>query len=103
MVGIQRLTILVDIGEGIGILAGQSIGEPVTQLTMRTLHTGGIFTSEVREQITSPVNGIIKCYKTLKTLTLRTNRGEDILVTNKSGSLIIVSDAQEQSLFEIKV
>jgi DNA-directed RNA polymerase subunit beta' len=33
---------LVDIGEAIGILAGQSIGEPGTQLTMRT-HTGGTF------------------------------------------------------------
>lgn len=94
---------LVDIGEAIGILAGQSIGEPGTQLTMRTFHTGGIFTSEVREQITSPVNGIIKCYKTLKTLTLRTNRGEDVLVTKNSGSLIIVSDDQEQKLVEIKV
>jgi DNA-directed RNA polymerase subunit beta' len=37
---------LVDIGEAVGILAGQSIGEPGTQLTMRTFHTGGIFTSE---------------------------------------------------------
>ena len=35
---------LVDVGEAIGILAGQSIGEPGTQLTMRTFHTGGIFT-----------------------------------------------------------
>jgi DNA-directed RNA polymerase subunit beta' len=33
---------LVDLGEAIGILAGQSIGEPGTQLTMRTFHTGGI-------------------------------------------------------------
>ena len=94
---------LVDIGEAIGILAGQSIGEPGTQLTMRTFHTGGIFTSEVREQIISPVNGIVKCYKTLKTLTLRTNRGEDVLVTKNSGSLIIVSDNQERKLIEIKV
>ena len=32
---------LVDIGEAIGIIAAQSIGEPGTQLTMRTFHTGG--------------------------------------------------------------
>ena len=31
----------VDIGEAIGIIAAQSIGEPGTQLTMRTFHTGG--------------------------------------------------------------
>jgi DNA-directed RNA polymerase subunit beta' len=83
---------LVDIGEAIGILAGQSIGEPGTQLTMRTFHTGGIFTSEARQQIISPVNGIIKFYKSLKTVILRTNRGEDVLVTKNSGSLILIPD-----------
>ena len=94
---------LVDVGEAVGILAGQSIGEPGTQLTMRTFHTGGIFTSEIREQITSPTNGIIKCHKALKTLTLRTNSGEDVSVTKNSGSLIIVSDSDKQKLVEIKV
>jgi DNA-directed RNA polymerase subunit beta' len=57
---------LVDLGEAIGILAGQSIGEPGTQLTMRTFHTGGIFTSETRQQIVSPKEGIIKFSKILK-------------------------------------
>src|SRR5207247_4884741 len=33
---------LVDIGEAVGIIAAQSIGEPGTQLTMRTFHTGGV-------------------------------------------------------------
>jgi DNA-directed RNA polymerase subunit beta' len=36
---------IVDIGEAIGIMAAQSIGEPGTQLTMRTFHTGGVFSS----------------------------------------------------------
>ncbi len=36
---------IVDIGESIGIMAAQSIGEPGTQLTMRTFHTGGVFSS----------------------------------------------------------
>jgi hypothetical protein len=47
---------------------------------MRTFHTGGIFTSEARQQIISPVNGIIRFYKILKTVILRTNRGEDVLL-----------------------
>ena len=94
---------LVDVGEAVGILAGQSIGEPGTQLTMRTFHTGGIFTSEAREQITSPINGIVKCHKALKILTIRTNRGEDVSVTKNSGSLIIVPDNNKQKLVEIKV
>ncbi len=37
---------LVDIGEAVGIIAAQSIGEPGTQLTMRTFHTGGVATGE---------------------------------------------------------
>jgi DNA-directed RNA polymerase subunit beta' len=94
---------LVDIGEAIGILAGQSIGEPGTQLTMRTFHTGGIFTSEAREQIISPCSGIIQFYKLLKTVVLRTNRGEDVLVTKNSGSLILIPDQKDQNLVQIEV
>ena len=94
---------LVDIGEAIGILAGQSIGEPGTQLTMRTFHTGGIFTSEAREQIISPSNGIIQFYKILKTVLLRTNRGEDVLVTKNSGSLILIPDDPTKELISIDV
>ena len=37
---------LVDIGEAVGIIAAQSIGEPGTQLTMRTFHTGGVASAE---------------------------------------------------------
>jgi DNA-directed RNA polymerase subunit beta' len=94
---------LVDIGEAVGILAGQSIGEPGTQLTMRTFHTGGIFTSEARQQIISPVNGIVKFYKSLKTVVLRTNRGEDVLITKNSGSLIIIPDNKTQDLIQLEI
>ena len=94
---------LVDIGEAVGILAGQSIGEPGTQLTMRTFHTGGIFTSEAREQIISPLNGIIQFYKILKTTVLRTNRGEDVLVTKNSGSLILIPEDKTKKLIQIEV
>ncbi len=94
---------LIDIGEAVGILAGQSIGEPGTQLTMRTFHTGGIFTSEARQQIISPINGIIQFYKGLKTVILRTNRGEDVLVTKNSGSLVMIPENQTQELIQIEV
>lgn len=94
---------LVDIGEAVGILAGQSIGEPGTQLTMRTFHTGGIFTSEARQQIVSPINGIIRFYKTLKTVLLRTNRGEDVLITKNSGSVIIIPENSENELIQVEV
>ena len=94
---------LVDIGEAVGILAGQSIGEPGTQLTMRTFHTGGIFTSEARQQIVSPVNGIIRFYKSLKTVLLRTNRGEDVLITRNSGSIILIPEDKNLDLVKIEV
>jgi DNA-directed RNA polymerase subunit beta' len=48
---------LISLGEVVGIIAAQSIGEPGTQLTMRTFHTGGIFTSETVKQIISPFSG----------------------------------------------
>jgi hypothetical protein len=70
---------------------------------MRTFHTGGIFTSEARQQIISPLNGIIRFYKTLKTVILRTNRGEDVLVTKNSGSLILIPDDKNQKLIQIEV
>ena len=94
---------LVDLGEAVGILAGQSIGEPGTQLTMRTFHTGGIFTSEARQQIISPTNGIIKFSKLLKTIILRTNRGDDVLVTKNSGSLIVIPEQPNEKITQVEL
>nr|YP_008964857.1 RNA polymerase beta'' subunit [Schwalbea americana]CDJ38609.1 RNA polymerase beta'' subunit [Schwalbea americana] len=51
---------LVELGEAVGIIAGQSIGEPGTQLTLRTFHTGGVFTGGAAEQVRAPSNGKIK-------------------------------------------
>lgn len=50
---------IVELGETVGILAAQSIGEPGTQLTMRTFHTGGIFSGEVSQSVLSPQDGIL--------------------------------------------
>jgi DNA-directed RNA polymerase subunit beta' len=51
---------LVDIGEAVGIIAAQSIGEPGTQLTMRTFHTGGVFESTSRIKLKAQHSGTIK-------------------------------------------
>ncbi|GER27662.1 DNA-directed RNA polymerase subunit beta'' [Striga asiatica] len=51
---------LVELGEAVGIIAGQSIGEPGTQLTLRTFHTGGVFTGGTAEHMRAPSNGKIK-------------------------------------------
>ncbi|KAJ4825610.1 DNA-directed RNA polymerase subunit beta'', partial [Turnera subulata] len=51
---------LVELGEAVRIIAGQSIGEPGTQLTLRTFHTGGVFTGATAEYLRAPSNGKIK-------------------------------------------
>jgi DNA-directed RNA polymerase subunit beta' len=48
---------IVEIGEAVGIIAAQSIGEPGTQLTMRTFHTGGVASTVIQRSIKSPVKG----------------------------------------------
>ncbi|MDP7149034.1 MAG: DNA-directed RNA polymerase subunit beta' [Nitrospinaceae bacterium] len=76
----------VEIGEPIGVIAAQSIGEPGTQLTMRTFHIGGT-ASRVVEQTTlqAKKGGIVK-YAGLRTL--KNQRGE-IIVMNRNGAIII--------------
>ena len=78
---------LIGLGEAIGIIAGQSIGEPGTQLTMRTFHTGGIFTGEMSNQILAPFSGKLFIPKFLKTLYSRTNRGQLVLKLQQELSL----------------
>ena len=80
---------LVDLGEAVGIIAGQSIGEPGTQLTMRTFHTGGVFTASENEQIRSPINGSLYFSKFLQTTEFRTVEGENVLKTKNSGYITI--------------
>jgi DNA-directed RNA polymerase subunit beta' len=67
---------LIEIGEAIGIIAAQSIGEPGTQLTMRTFHTGGVFSRELSQQIRSQFSGQVEFAENLKTNFLRTNQGD---------------------------
>ena len=92
---------LIDLGEAVGIIAAQSIGEPGTQLTMRTFHTGGIFTSSTTKQLISSINGTIEFSKFLKTLTIRTNRGENVLLTENSGFLTILSNNESNLQIEL--
>jgi DNA-directed RNA polymerase subunit beta' len=76
----------VEVGEPVGVIAAQSIGEPGTQLTMRTFHIGGT-ASRVIEQTTlnTKRGGIVK-YLGLRTLK---NKDGEIIVMNRNGSLVI--------------
>ena len=71
---------LVDVGEAIGIIAAQSIGEPGTQLTMRTFHTGGaVGVKEATKEIHSNEAGTVE--SKLKTRELRTRHGDVVRVS----------------------
>ena len=76
----------VEIGEPVGVIAAQSIGEPGTQLTMRTFHIGGT-ASRVVEQTTLQTKkaGIVK-YSGLRTI--KNQRGE-IIVMNRNGAIVV--------------
>ena len=77
---------LVDIGEAIGIIAAQSIGEPGTQLTMRTFHTGGVVAGGVKKNfVKSPVNDVLKYDIPVKEA--RTKYGDIVLQTVKDGKV----------------
>ena len=78
---------VVSIGEAIGVLAAQSIGEPGTQLTMRTFHTGGIFTGALIDQIYAPFNGKIEYLTSFNGLLIRTLKGKIGFLTKTSGRL----------------
>ena len=72
---------LVDVGEAIGIIAAQSIGEPGTQLTMRTFHTGGaVGVKEATKEIHASEAGTVVSNK-LKTRELRTRHGDVVRVS----------------------
>lgn len=78
----------VDIGEAVGVIAAQSIGEPGTQLTMRTFHIGGTARLEESSKHEARQDGTIKY---IELQTVKSRKGERIAM-NRNGALIIVDD-----------
>ncbi len=80
---------MVEIGEAVGVIAAQSIGEPGTQLTMRTFHIGGT-ASRVSEQsaLDAKNNGFLK-YHNLQTVK---NRDGHFVAMNRNGAVAIVDE-----------
>ena len=81
---------LVNVGEAIGIIAAQSIGEPGTQLTMRTFHIGGT-ASRRAEQTTLEcrIDGRVK-FINLKTVK---NREGNLIVMNRNGEIAVLDES----------
>jgi len=80
---------LVELGEATGVIAAQSIGEPGTQLTMRTFHIGGT-ASRVSEQsrLDAKNNGTVR-FINLQTVKAKSG---DLVVMNRNGSIVVVDD-----------
>ena len=78
---------IVSIGEAVGVLAAQSIGEPGTQLTMRTFHTGGVFTGGFIDQIYAPFNGEVNYVNNFNGVLIRTLKGRIGFLTKTEGTV----------------
>ena len=79
---------IVGMGEAVGIIAAQSIGEPGTQLTMRTFHLGGIASASVSPELIAEHDGIL-VYMDLRIVQ---NEEGQWVALNKNGSLHVVRD-----------
>nr|YP_009519700.1 RNA polymerase b-subunit [Udotea flabellum]AYC65625.1 RNA polymerase b-subunit [Udotea flabellum] len=86
---------LVSIGEAVGVLAAQSIGEPGTQLTMRTFHTGGVFTGMLLDQTYAPFTGKIHYFSSCSGLLIRTQQGKIAYLSKNNGTFQIKKNQQE--------
>ena len=79
---------LVEIGEAVGVIAAQSIGEPGTQLTMRTFHVGGTARLEESSKHEATRAGTIK-YDSLRVVK---NRKDEITAMNRNGALSLMDE-----------
>jgi len=81
---------IVDVGEAVGTIASQSIGEPGTQLTLRTFHTGGTAALVASQSsITAKFDGIIQ-FEKVKTITYEEDEEQVTLAISGSGVINIV-------------
>ena len=81
---------LVNVGEAVGVIAAQSIGEPGTQLTMRTFHIGGAASrAAIASNVEAKSNGSVGFNATMRYVS--TSKGE-LVVISRSGEIIIVDE-----------
>jgi len=93
---------LAEEGMAVGIIAAQSIGEPGTQLTMRTFHTGGVATRAVVEsEIIAGSAGTIQ-YRDLNAVAVKGGRGKTLVALKRNGEIAIL-DAKTRELEKYKV
>ncbi|MBT8457307.1 MAG: DNA-directed RNA polymerase subunit beta', partial [Alphaproteobacteria bacterium] len=79
---------MVNTGEAVGIIAAQSIGEPGTQLTMRTFHIGGIAQGGQQSFLEASQEGVVE----FRNANLLTNASGDVIVMGRNMSLAIIDE-----------
>jgi DNA-directed RNA polymerase subunit beta' len=79
----------VNVGEAVGVIAAQSIGEPGTQLTMRTFHIGGAASrAAIASSVEVKSNGVVR----FSNMRYITNARDELIVISRSGEVIIADD-----------
>ncbi len=92
----------VDVGEAVGIIAAQSIGEPGTQLTLRTFHIGGTASRiAAQSQISTRFDGIV-VFEGLKVVTYMDDEEEKTLTVNRNG-VINIQDSDNRTIYKYDV
>jgi DNA-directed RNA polymerase subunit beta' len=94
---------VVEEGLAVGIIAAQSIGEPGTQLTMRTFHTGGVATGSLIENDIKAVAGGIVQHHDINAVQVTDAEGVKRLVALKRNGEIAIADAKGRELEKYKV
>ena len=94
---------LVTLGEAVGVIAGQSIGEPGTQLTMRTFHTGGVFTGDVQDEFRSPHQGVVHFPEKGQGGLVRTSYGQICFLVQRVAITLLLVDNQQQKQTRIQI
>ena len=84
----------VNVGEAVGVIAAQSIGEPGTQLTMRTFHTGGVAGSDITQGLPR-VEELFEARRPKKPAIVTEQSGTVRIVPEKKISRIIITDEAE--------
>ena len=92
---------LVSVGEAVGVIAAQSIGEPGTQLTMRTFHTGGIAGSDITQGLPR-IEELFEARRPKKTAVVSEYDGVAHIVSEKRTSrVVITTNTKEEITYEI--
>ena len=94
---------LVEEGMAVGIIAAQSIGEPGTQLTMRTFHTGGIASRSVTESSQRATRSGVVQYREMNVVKVKFKDGSERNVSIKRNAEIAIVDNKGRELDKFKV